>query len=184
MPLKIIGLPLSLSITPYNQSIGAQVIVKLEDGSIIHEHVHPIRGYRSQSDSRLRIGIGNKKIKSVSVYWPNGKSYSTNKIELNKEVTIDFSQSNGTDKYLKTMTSIVNKLDFPLSHIENKYDDYKREILLPHKMSSLGPCMAIADVNGDGLEDIFIGGSAGFSATIGIQTSQGGIVKGNYRYFC
>ncbi|MBK7468486.1 MAG: hypothetical protein IPJ43_17740 [Saprospiraceae bacterium] len=53
-----------------------------------------------------------------------------------------------------------------ISHKENLYDDYKTEVLMPHKMSTLGPCLAVGDVNGDKLEDFYLGGSVGFEGQI------------------
>ena len=58
-------------------------------------------------------------------------------------------------------------------HEENKFDDFKRESLLPHKMSDLGPAMAVGDVNKDGLEDFYIGGAKGFSGKLYFQTNDG-----------
>ena len=71
----------------------------------------------------------------------------------------------------------ATKLDF--IHKENNYNDFKREIMLPHMLSTLGPKLAIGDVNGDGLEDAFIGGAKGAVGGIFLQTRSGGFVKSN-----
>ena len=65
----------------------------------------------------------------------------------------------------------VTKLDF--THKENNYNDFKREIMLPHMLSTLGPKLAVGDVNKDGIEDVFIGGAKGSAGGIYLQTAQG-----------
>ena len=61
-------------------------------------------------------------------------------------------------------------------HTENEYDDFELQVLLPHKMSQFGPALAVKDVNNDGLDDIFIGGSTGYGASLYIQSRSEGFV--------
>ncbi|MBS0000465.1 MAG: VCBS repeat-containing protein, partial [Cyclobacteriaceae bacterium] len=58
-------------------------------------------------------------------------------------------------------------------HEENKFDDFSRQFLLPYKMSELGPFMATGDINGDSLEDFFIGGPAGREGNLYVQNADG-----------
>ena len=64
-------------------------------------------------------------------------------------------------------------------HTENEFDDFAREILIPHKMSTLGPCLATADVNGDKLEDFFIGGPSGQAGALYLQQGGGAFQASN-----
>jgi hypothetical protein len=64
-------------------------------------------------------------------------------------------------------------LDSTFYHRENRFNDFNEQILLPHKLSNLGPALATGDVNGDGLDDIFIGNGAGFSAVLYVQLADG-----------
>jgi hypothetical protein len=65
----------------------------------------------------------------------------------------------------------INSLQ--ITHRENNFDDYEKQVLLPHKMSQFGPALAVADVNSDGLEDLYIGGASGIPAQILIQDKKG-----------
>ena len=76
-------------------------------------------------------------------------------------------------------TDVTKLMKLNHKHEENKFNDFSRESLLPHKMSDLGPAMAVGDVNNDGLEDFYIGGAKGFSGKLYFQTNDGFIVSAN-----
>lgn len=72
---------------------------------------------------------------------------------------------------------VAQNAGIDLIYRENDFDDYAREVLLPHRMSTLGPCTASGDVNGDGLEDFFIGGSIGYAGVLYLQTAGGTFMR-------
>ncbi|MBN2173158.1 MAG: VCBS repeat-containing protein, partial [Bacteroidales bacterium] len=76
-------------------------------------------------------------------------------------------------------TDITSKSKIDYLHKENEFDDFKHESLLPHKMSQFGPALASADVNGDGLEDFYVGGALGFAGVLYVQ-NQGGAFQSSY----
>jgi len=77
------------------------------------------------------------------------------------------------------MSDVTRQTNFPFVHHENDYVDFDRERLMPKLLSTEGPLMAVADVNGDGLDDVFIGGAKGQPSAILIQQSDGSFVKSN-----
>lgn len=159
-------------------SYGAKVWIFTGDEKQVLE-VSPNRGYMSSSDPILHFGLGTQTtIDRLIATWPNGKYIEIKNVAADQLLTLDQQDATmGTPKILERPTSIFKdhtlQSQINFVHQENNYDDYKDEVLVPHRMSRLGPCSAVADVNGDGLEDLFIGGAAGASAVIQLQRADG-----------
>ncbi|MDG1028368.1 MAG: VCBS repeat-containing protein [Flavobacteriaceae bacterium] len=138
------------------------------------------RGYQSSVDFNLNFGVGKSKIiDRIEVVWPNQKKQVITAVQPNQKLTL-FQKDATINVERKTLTKPklfqeATPIDF--THKENNYNDFKREIMLPHMLSTLGPKLAVGDVNGDGLEDAFIGGAKGASGAIFLQTRLGGFVK-------
>jgi hypothetical protein len=138
----------------------------------------PFRGYMSCSQSILNFGLGShESIDSVIVVWPDSKISKILGPEVNQTLTVKFSERSNKKRQYQSQQSFVyqpsNAID-EIVHIENDYDDYINEVLIPHKMSTLGPFVAVADVNGDGSDDFYLGGSAGECGQLMIfNTSEG-----------
>ena len=66
---------------------------------------------------------------------------------------------------------------------ENNYDDYKSEVLLPHNQSTLGPCVAVGDINGDGNDDFYVGGAKGQAGQIYLQDTKRGFIASKQNVF-
>lgn len=141
-----------------------------------------IRGMYSSSETEIHFGIGKeKKIDSLEIYWPDQKKQVLYSPKINKLHSIEYnpidfiSKSKFENTFFKDITLNNNMPKY--FHKENFYDDYKKQILLPHKFSQSGPALAKGDVNGDGLDDFFIGGASSSSGELFIQTNDGGFVK-------
>lgn len=154
-----------------NNPIGTKIYIETEDNDQIIE-LTSNRGYFSSSEPVAVFGIGQQdKINKLIIRFNDGMVLERNNIKANQILIIDRNSEN-LSKYEKSkynsplFTSTTSQKFFPISHTENEYDDYKREILIPHKMSTLGPIMAKGDVNGDGIEDIFFGGSKGMAGAV------------------
>jgi hypothetical protein len=166
--------------------LGARITIKCGDNFQVKEH-YLSRGYLSSVEDNIHFGLGeNKKVDSLWIDWPDGNTQLLTQIKSNELLQIAFKKEapprvasiykKSNHQILKEVTSEI-KLGY--KHQENEYDDFKREILLPYKMSTLGPGMAVADVNGDGLDDFYIGGASGFKGSLFIQSSDNRFTESN-----
>lgn len=140
------------------------------------------RGYYSSVTPDPFFGLGKQsKIDSVKIVWHDGKVNFFTDVDVNKILKADYSKAKAPKKTSSKSTLLSQKepaeLGVDFNHKENEFDDFTEEILLPHQLSQNGPFIGSSDVNGDELEDIFIGGAAGQSGALYLQNSQGNYVK-------
>jgi len=136
-----------------------------------------VRGYLSASDDLLHFGLGNiSKIDSLVIKWPISGRVVYRDIKANqtlvfeeKEMSKPNKKTNPNRNNLTFEKKSLGALNLTFKTVENEFNDFANEILLPYKQSTLGPCVSQGDLNGDKLKDIFIGGAAGFPARIFIQ---------------
>ncbi|GAA4236689.1 VCBS repeat-containing protein [Postechiella marina] len=136
------------------------------------------RGYMSKSEDVAHFGVGDlNTIDKVEIVWADSTIETINNVKANQEIEIV--KLNGVKPLVKEdvfkellFKDITNALKLNYIHKENVYNDYKDEVLLPHKMSQFGPYIAVGDVNNDGLDDFYIGGSAGVSGSLFIQKND------------
>jgi hypothetical protein len=137
------------------------------------------RGYLSSVESGLFFGLGkDTAVDKVEVIWPDGKVNIFENIKANSNVTVKYAKARvvpNQEQEKETLFTQVNPSDSGItySHKENEFNDFEVEVLLPHKLSENGPFSAIGDVNGDGFEDMFIGGAAGQSGMLYLQNTKG-----------
>lgn len=136
------------------------------------------RGYFSSVEPGFFFGLGKeKKIDSVKIIWQDGKvnvlkDLTANmiyKVSYENAVKIETKDSHKS-YYLNEINPSEYSIDFV--HQENEYDEFKEEVLIPHNISQNGPFTVVGDVNGDNLDDIFIGGAIGQSGQLFIQNEN------------
>lgn len=162
--------------------LGNRVYVKTGDITQMQE-LTLTRGFQSSVAPELHFGLNQSSIiDEVKVVWTDGKTQVLSDVKINQKLT--FKYDDAVEKLL-LIEEVVNQLFeketenlFPKhKHTENYYDDFVDQVLLPHKMSHFGPALAIGDLNGDGLDDYFVGGSSNFTGTIYLQTENGFIAS-------
>lgn len=153
--------------------IGAKVMVQTgEEKQYLEQQVS--RGYQSSVDFNLHFGLGNSEIIDVlKVTWPDGKVSEMTNIAPDQLISVDHGASAIPDQLEEKppplFSDATSAYGLIHKHIENEYDDFEKEMLLPHKMSTFGPAIAVGDINNDGLEDVFIGGAMGFEGAVYTQ---------------
>jgi hypothetical protein len=137
-----------------------------------------VRGYRSAHEPVAHFGLGKAmKADSLKIEWPGGKRLVLRDVEANQTLRVAAEQGlpsppSGAPKTLFEPVDAQN-MGILASHRENPYDDFATEILLPYKQSNFGPYLSTGDVNGDGRDDIYMGGASGQPGTLLLKKVSG-----------
>ncbi len=165
--------------------IGAQVSLWSE-GKLYYQEQSPQRGFQSSVDLRLLFGLGTiERLDSMEVFWPDGRVTKKQNISTNQEIIVQQSEaqeqlSNPVEKINDpTWFAEVEEKEIGLSYIhqENDFVDFDRDRLLFHMLSREGPAVAVGDVNGDGREDMYLGGAKDQAGELYIRQTNGNFRK-------
>ncbi|WP_449436380.1 FG-GAP-like repeat-containing protein [Pedobacter steynii] len=140
----------------------------------------PSKGYLSSVSQNLHFGLGKEKtIDSVRIVWLSGKQQVLKNVAADKQLVVK--ESDAKDKYQrqKPPKPLFTEIPSPIAsaQVKNDINDYKRQPQLVNALSFTGPCMTKGDVNGDGLEDVFVGGDVNQSGALFIQQKNGQFIK-------
>ncbi len=156
---------------------GSRVFIYTKQGMQAQEH-NTVRGYMSSVTPLLHFGLGDvEQVDSLVVKWPNGAITKLNDIAANQRLVVAYKEDKkeaiGSPPHV--VASKFETIDTPdiFKHQENVFNDFEVEVLLPHKNSTLGPALAVGDLNGDGLDDYIVGGAVGQPAAVFLQTKDG-----------
>ncbi|MFD1003430.1 VCBS repeat-containing protein [Ohtaekwangia kribbensis] len=159
------------------QGYGAKVWL-YTDSTFQFQENYPYRGYQSSVEQGLHFGLAQlKTIDSVRIQWPDGKQQLLKQLSADQTLTIKYSDAKTIDVSTKQDQSqpLFKQVDRNITYIhhETEYADFKIQPLIPHKFSEDGPGIAIGDINGDGLDDFFIGGAYNQSGQFFVQQKNG-----------
>jgi len=157
---------------------GLGSVVTVRTGDITQKQELTLtRGYQSSVPTTIHFGLAQKDtIDELTVIWPDKKQQILKNIRADQTLKLKYSEA--TDAQEKpaqklNFKDITKQAGLSFVHHEDKYDDFQFEELLPHKNSQMGPGLAVGDINGDGLEDFFVGNGKGFKAAMYLQTEKG-----------
>jgi len=167
-------------------AFGAKVTAFSGDRQFYQEY-QPVKGYMSSVDPRIHLGFGQiEQLDSLRIVWPDGSASLMTDVTSNQflklspgagiKTTIISSRSNSQTFHIKDSR-------IPFRHQESEFIDFDRDRLRFWMISNEGPQAAKADVNGDGLEDIFIPGAKGQPSSLLLQRSSGEFIPSQLEVF-
>jgi hypothetical protein len=178
-------------------AIGAKVLGyagggrRAAGGEVFMQELVPTRGFQSSVDYVLTFGVGqHDMLDSVRVEWPDGRVSTLSNVAANQRITVrQTGAALPPPPALRPLPAPLFEAvaeQSPLGgarHRENGFVDFDRERLMPKMLSTEGPYMAVADVNGDGLQDAFIGGAKDQAGQLLVQQRDGRFVGTNASVF-
>lgn len=147
-------------------------------GSLQFKELFPTRGWQASSEPMLHFGFGNAtKIDSVKIIWPDKTTQTVRNVSTNQSLTIVPENSQPYTYTQPTKSRLFKKTEDNLGvnyiHKKSNHNDFNYQKLIPYEVSDRGPAAAVGDLNGDGKEDIFLGGSKNKKASVFLQTETG-----------
>ena len=163
-------------------AIGAKIIIYCNKGIRTYEK-YPVRGFLSSMETPIHIGLDKTKIDSAFLIWPDNSFERITLPPTNSTTTFNYRK--GLPKFdyrivtdfwkneTTPMKDITSETKLEYKHEENDFHEFDREPLIPHMISTEGPALAVADINHDGFDDVFIGSSKWKKSVIFLQDKSG-----------
>lgn len=171
--------------------IGTKLIAYKNDRIYYREQM-PTRGFQSSVDHVIHFGLGaDSSLDSLLVIWPDGRFQRNSDIELNRLLELNHADADRNFNYSTLHRSYSNRmfsneterLPQSMVHEENEYSDFSQEPLIPYYLSNEGPAVAVGDVTGNGLDDIFIGNAHRAASKLYFQEERGLFRQSNEELF-
>lgn len=165
------------------QALGSKLLVYTPAGIHTYEQ-QTVHGFQSSMQAPLHVGLEGVQVDSALLIWPDNR-YEPISLAAGKKQTLTYQKGLPLFNYSRLQTSTTTPVfeDITAStglnyrHIENPFNEFDREPLIPHMVSAEGPALAVADINHDGLEDVFVGASKTHHGAVYLQTRAGKFVQ-------
>ncbi|HBH83068.1 MAG: RNA-binding protein [Bacteroidetes bacterium GWE2_41_25] len=165
--------------------IGSLVTIFYDNGKKQVWENSPFRGYLSTVESTAHFGLGHVgSVDSVMVRWQDGKIHTVKELPSDQTITINISEAlkpgnrdRNSHRNDRLFRDITKQTGINYTHRETDFVDFNIQKLLPHKFSEYGPGIAAGDIDGNGLDDIVVGGSANNSAMFFLQQTDGTFIE-------
>jgi hypothetical protein len=152
--------------------IGAKAFL-YAGGQMQVQEMQPVRGFQSSVEPIVHFGLGSStNIDSLIVVWQSGKRQKWTQLIANQRLVAKEQEAMPTTKPALRRNKINHWQRMDFKHQENSYNDFDQEKLLLQQYSTAGPKIAVGDINGDGLEDFYIGGARGQAGQLFLQTQD------------
>ena len=161
--------------SPNTFGIGTKVY-SYTKGELQFKELYTVRGFQSSSEPMVHFGYGPvQQVDSITIVWPNKTFQTIKNIAVNQQMIIrpENTKPLDNDSFYKKESPLfkesANTLGVNFTHVEDNYTDFNRQKLIPYQNSDRGPAVAVGDLNNDGKEDIYFGGSKFNSAKFFVQ---------------
>jgi len=155
-----------------NGTVKGSLITVKSGGNVQSRSYETIRGYQSSVTHNVHFGLaGNTSVDNITVTWPDGSSQTVEKPNINE--TIEIVKTSKSKSFPSVKRDLFYNETLDIVHKENDFKDYNYDKLIPESISAEGPAIAKGDINGDGIDDIFLGGARYIEASILIGTKDG-----------
>jgi hypothetical protein len=174
------SLTLRLEFTGQNPYAVGSKVYAYQNRSVQMRELYPVRGFQASSEPLIHFGLGaSATVDSLKIIWPDGTSQvlrdvaSDSLISVRPEHTRPFDYASLNPKQPAIFKKLEAGLGIDFTHREDKYTDFNREKLLPYSFADRGPAFAKGDLDGDGKDDLFFGGSKRIPSEIFLQRDSG-----------
>ncbi len=163
---------------PNTFGIGTKVLA-YHQGKLQYKELYTVRGFQASSEPMIHFGFDQTAIiDSIRIVWPNNTSQLLKEVQTNQTMTLapentaSFDYESFRPKRKAWFTKVEDNLGIDFTHVEDRYIDFNRQKLIPYKISDRGPAVAYGDLNNDGKEDLFFGGSKYTASKVFVQTDS------------